>query len=233
TVLPTITVRDRLTLERGTRIIDILHLGSGHTAADLVVHLPRERIVATGDLVVFPVPLVGDPQSHIAEWGATLGRLRALNAATIVPGHGPILRDDAHIRRVEEMFASIATQAEAAVRAGDTGDAARRRVDLQPWREGLAGDSPVRRALFSMYVAQPAVSAALRQAAGAPGSGTASLADEVRAAETAFARTMAARDHAAFTSMISEEAIFLGSRALHGRSAVSEGWKPLFEKPEA
>jgi cyclase len=243
TVLPTITVTDRLTLERGERIIDILHLGGGHTAADLVVHLPRERIVATGDLVVFPVPLVGDPQSHIAEWAATLRRLRSLNAAILVPGHGPIQRDDTHLKRLEEMFASIAAQAATAVAAGDRGDAGRRRVDLQPWREGLAGDSPVRRALFSMYVAQPAVSAALHQAAdgaaaagaatASPVAGAAGLADQVRAAETAFARTMAARDHAAFTSLIADEAIFLGSRALRGRAAVSEGWKPLFEKPDA
>lgn len=39
-ILPSITVNDRLTLFRGNRVIDILHLGSGHTSADLVVHLP-------------------------------------------------------------------------------------------------------------------------------------------------------------------------------------------------
>src|SRR6185436_12388885 len=145
TVLPTITVRDRLTLERGTRIIDILHLGRGHTAADLVVHLPKEGIAATGDLVVWPVPLVGDPQSHIAEWATTLGRLRELHASILVPGHGPILRDDTYVKTLEEMFTSIAAQAQEAVKSGATGDAARRKIDLQPWRQSLAGDSPVRR----------------------------------------------------------------------------------------
>lgn len=172
TVLPTITVRDRLTLERGARLIDILHLGSGHTAADLVVHLPREGIVATGDLVVWPVPLVGDPQSHIAEWGKTLGRLRELHASILVPGHGPILRDDTYVQTLQEMFTSIAAQAQEAVRSGATGDAARRKIDLQPFRQGLAGDSPVRRGLFQMYVAQPAVAAALREAAVGPVTGS-------------------------------------------------------------
>jgi glyoxylase-like metal-dependent hydrolase (beta-lactamase superfamily II)/ketosteroid isomerase-like protein len=256
TVLPTITVRDRLTLERGTRIIDILHLGSGHTAADLVVHLPKEGIVATGDLVVWPVPLVGDPQSHIAEWATTLGRLRELHASILVPGHGPILRDDTYVKTLEEMFTSIAAQAQEAVKSGATGDAARRKIDLQPWRQSLAGDSPVRRGLFQMYVAQPAVAAALREAAEATataaGSGatvaaaavkssTASApspgraaADEVRAAETAFAKTMAARDHAAFTAMLADEAIFFGStRILRGKAAVSEGWSRFFEGPDA
>ncbi|HET8947684.1 MAG TPA: MBL fold metallo-hydrolase [Candidatus Polarisedimenticolia bacterium] len=240
TVLPTITVRDRLTLERGARVIDILHLGSGHTAADLVVHLPREGIVATGDLVVWPVPLVGDPQSHIAAWGKTLQRLRDLHASILVPGHGPILRDDAYVRTLQEMFTSIAAQAQEAVRGGAVGDAARRKIDLQPYRQGLAGDSPVRRGLFQMYVAQPAVAAALREAAegaagGAPDPAASSGgADEVRATETAFARTLAARDHAAFTALLADEAIFFGStRVLRGRAAVSEGWARFFEGPDA
>lgn len=52
---------------------------------------------------------------------------------------------------------------------------------------------------------------------------------EVRAAELAFARSMAQRDHAAFASFVSEEAVFLGQEALRGRRAVAEGWKPFFE----
>ena len=231
TVLPTITVRDRLTLVRGARVIDILHLGPGHTGADLVVHLPREKIVATGDLVAWPVPLVGNPQSHPATWSTALGRLRDLHAAILVPGHGPILRDDAYVRQIESMFAAIASQADAAVLRGETGASARAAVDTASFRAALAGASPVRRSLFDMYVAQPAVGAALLDASG---SGPAALAAEVRAAETAFAATMAARDHAAFTAMLADEAIFLGpQRVLRGRGAVSEGWRAFFDGPKA
>jgi acyl-CoA synthetase (AMP-forming)/AMP-acid ligase II len=39
-----------LTLHRGTREIQILHLGRGHTAGDVVVFLPAEKVVFTGDL---------------------------------------------------------------------------------------------------------------------------------------------------------------------------------------
>ena len=231
TVLPTITVRDRLTLVRGGRVIDILHLGAGHTSADLVVHLPAEKIVATGDLVAWPVPLVGNPQSHPATWSTALERLRDLHPAILVPGHGPVLRDDAYVKQIGTMFAAIAAQAEAAARRGETGEAARKAVDVASYRAGLAGDSPVRRALFDMYVAQPAVGAALRDASA---SGAGALAAEVRAAETAFAKTMADRDHAAFTAMLADEAVFFGSKTiLRGRTAVSEGWRPLFEGSQA
>ena len=61
----------------------------------------------------------------------------------------------------------------------------------------------------------------------------AALEDQVRAAERAFAQTMADRDHAAFQSFVAEEAIFFGAQALRGREAVAAGWKPYFEGPQA
>ena len=54
------------------------------------------------------------------------------------------------------------------------------------------------------------------------------LALQVRAAETAFARTMADRDWEAFKTSISVEAIFFGKGVLRGRDAVAAGWKPFF-----
>jgi ketosteroid isomerase-like protein len=58
---------------------------------------------------------------------------------------------------------------------------------------------------------------------------TAELANQVRAAETAFAKTMADRDWAAFKASLSAEAVFFGARGvLRGRDAVADGWKPYF-----
>lgn len=60
------------------------------------------------------------------------------------------------------------------------------------------------------------------------------LREQVRQAEIAFATTMADRDHDAFVSFLSDEAIFLaGPKVLRGRTAVAQAWKPFFEKPDA
>lgn len=59
------------------------------------------------------------------------------------------------------------------------------------------------------------------------------LAAQVRTREIAFAKTMADRDHAAFATFVSEEALFLGATVLRGRDAVGEGWKPFFEDANA
>jgi ketosteroid isomerase-like protein len=61
----------------------------------------------------------------------------------------------------------------------------------------------------------------------------AALAAKVRAREIAFAKTMADRDHAAFATFIAEEAIFYGETALHGRKAVVDGWKRLYDGKDA
>ena len=62
----------------------------------------------------------------------------------------------------------------------------------------------------------------------------AALREQVFATERAFARTMAERDFAAFTSFVSEEAVFFtGPTPLRGKAQVAAGWKRFFEKKEA
>jgi len=70
--------------------------------------------------------------------------------------------------------------------------------------------------------------------AGPPLTPNAELVRQVTATERAFAKTMADRDHAAFTSFISDEAIFFtGPKPLVGRAAVAAGWKRLYASPAA
>jgi glyoxylase-like metal-dependent hydrolase (beta-lactamase superfamily II) len=161
--LPTLTVEDRLTLHRGNRAIDIRHLGRGHTAGDIVVHLPKEGILITGDLVVWPVPLVGGEQSYVGDWSATLERLRELKPSIIVPGHGPVMRDDSYLKLMANLFASVKQQTDAAVARGETLEQVRKSVKLDEFRKQFAGESLVRRILFNTYVTGPAVAAAFRE----------------------------------------------------------------------
>jgi cyclase len=163
-ILPDIDVHEGLTLTRGARRIEIRHLGDGHTKADLVVWLPKERIVATGDLVVWPVPLVGSDQSHVGDWPSTLDALLALGPSTFVPGHGPVLRSADYPRAMRDLFVSINQQVGSAAARGDSLEATRKAVDLSAFRKQFAGASNVRDFAFGMYVAGPAVESAYRDA---------------------------------------------------------------------
>lgn len=57
------------------------------------------------------------------------------------------------------------------------------------------------------------------------------LREELRRTEAAFAKTMADRDHAAFTSFLAEETVFFGRSVLRGKVAVAAAWKPFYEGP--
>jgi ketosteroid isomerase-like protein len=62
----------------------------------------------------------------------------------------------------------------------------------------------------------------------------ADLKKQVAEAERAFAATMKARDHAAFKTFVSDEAVFLSaSGALRGKEAVASAWRRYYDKPAA
>ena len=166
-ILPTLTVEDRLTLHRGKRTIEIRHLGRGHTAADLVVHLPEEGILMTGDLVVWPIPLVGST-SFPAAYSTTMEELLTLQARTFVPGHGPVMRDDAYIRQTAKLLAAIKEQTAESVARGETLEQTRKSVNLTEFRQAMAGDSMLKRILFGDYVSGAGVAAAFREATTKP-----------------------------------------------------------------
>jgi len=67
-----------------------------------------------------------------------------------------------------------------------------------------------------------------------PRSNAAELQRQVADTERAFAKTMADRNFAAFQTFLSADAIFLnGPKALRGKLAVADAWKPFYEKPDA
>ncbi|HKQ92193.1 MAG TPA: MBL fold metallo-hydrolase [Blastocatellia bacterium] len=163
-ILPTLIVEDRLTLRRGDRTIDIRHLGRGHTGADLIVHLPGEGVLITGDLVVWPIPLIGST-SYPAAYSATIENLLTLPASIIVPGHGPVMRDQQYIKLLSRLLISLKEQTAAVVARGETLEQARKSVDLTDFRRLLVGDSTLKRILFGDYVSGAGVAAAFREAA--------------------------------------------------------------------
>jgi len=161
-ILPDITVENRMEFDDGQRKIEILHLGRAHTGADLVVSLPKEKIVASGDLIVAPVPLVGTT-SYPLEYGATLENLLRLKAKIIIPGHGAVQRDDNYARLMIRLLNSIKQQAESAVKRGETLDQLRKSVNLDEFRREFAGASQHRALIFQNYVFLPATAAEHRR----------------------------------------------------------------------
>jgi ketosteroid isomerase-like protein len=88
---------------------------------------------------------------------------------------------------------------------------------------------PICRAVVFSVAASTALCAFAQAQADA-----AALREQVFATERAFAKTMADRDHRAFTSFLADEAVFFSAaQALRGKQAVADAWKRFYEKPDA
>lgn len=86
---PTRTFSEHTTLTCGDTRVELLHLAPGHTVEDIVVHLPDQGVLFTGDVVFnhgTPFILMGSLAGSLA----AIGAMRELGAETVVPGHGPV-----------------------------------------------------------------------------------------------------------------------------------------------
>jgi glyoxylase-like metal-dependent hydrolase (beta-lactamase superfamily II) len=79
----------RLELSVGGKRIVIIPVGPAHTAEDLAIHLPGEKVLFAGDLVFRGrIPFVG--QANSGHWIQSLDTLLSLDAEVVVPGHGEL-----------------------------------------------------------------------------------------------------------------------------------------------
>ena len=91
--------------------VEVFHWAPAHTSGDLVVYLPGQKIVFTGD-ILNGAPT--DPLIHLEKngssegWVTTTKGIAALNAETFVTGHGNTLTKDAIEKRVAAVEAKRA-----------------------------------------------------------------------------------------------------------------------------
>lgn len=109
-IMPTITFTDRMTLNVGDHVFEIIHT-PGHTKGQLAVYVPREKVVFVGD-TIFCERQVWFQSADPDKWLQTLDLLMTLDVDYIVPGHGPvcdksyILKQSAYLR---EWITAVAT----------------------------------------------------------------------------------------------------------------------------
>lgn len=160
-VLPDLTFEKALTLRLGTREVQVRSLGTGNTEGDVVIWLPAERLLATGDLVVHPVPYIygGFPVS----WVAVLDSIRHLAPATLVPGHGPVMHDLNYVDEVECLLRSLSSQVRAGKRKGESLEQVTESIDLSGYRVRFAGEVPERQGTFDASILRAGVRAAFEE----------------------------------------------------------------------
>jgi len=130
--LPTQTFEGRLALTVAETPVELIEVGPAHTQGDVLVWLPKQRVVFTGDILFIDShPIVWE--GPIANWIAACDRVLELDPSVVVPGHGP-LTDAAGVRETRAYWQRIVEAARQGHASGASPD--------EVARELLASEAP-------------------------------------------------------------------------------------------
>jgi cyclase len=153
-IAPDTPMDTEMTIDLGGVTAVVKSIGSGNTPGDLVVWVPADKLVASGDMVVAPTPYaIG---SSLEPWVTTLGNLRSLGAAVIVPGHGKVMRDDRYVRDLEALLTTTRTQLVALQAQGVSKKDAVGKLDVPEFRARYL-DTAMRRESFRQFYVMAAI----------------------------------------------------------------------------
>jgi len=137
---PNVTLNTQMTLFRGKREIQIRYLGRGHTAGDVVVYLPNEKVVITGDFLTSGLSNMSD--SFPTEWADSLDALKKLDFDTVMPGHGEAFTDKAKIDYFQAYLRDVWTEVSRLKQQGVSAEEAAKRADLTKHKGNLPIQGP-------------------------------------------------------------------------------------------
>jgi glyoxylase-like metal-dependent hydrolase (beta-lactamase superfamily II) len=130
---PTTLIDERLDLDLGGLTAALLYVGPAHTQGDVIVHLPGERIVFTGDILFRNCTPIGW-EGTFANWKTALDRIVELAPEQVVPGHGPVCGVEGP-REMRAYLDYVETESRDAFAAGLSAVDAAKRMDLGPYAD--------------------------------------------------------------------------------------------------
>ena len=157
---PTITFTDKYVIETGDTHIELLFLGHGNTEGDIVMWLPEERIVSTGDIVVAPSPYAFNMPPR--PWADTLRRIDALDFKVLVPGHGEVQGNRDYLSLLIETADNIAEQTDALVTGGVAADEIAAQLDFSEIESRFTGGDAYLKVAYDNWFERPFRQAAVK-----------------------------------------------------------------------
>ena len=132
--LPTRRFDGALTVRVGAKEVHLIEVGPAHTRGDVIVHVPTDRTIFTGDMLFIEGhPLVW--AGPVANWIKACDLMLGLDVETVVPGHGPIT-DKAGIRAVKGYFEYLLAESRKRFDAGMDETEATRDIAPQISKDG-------------------------------------------------------------------------------------------------
>jgi cyclase len=132
--LPDITFDHRLSIHLGSQLVELIFVGHCHSVGDIIVYIPKEKIVFAGDLLLYKNhPNVRE--GNMVNWIQALDFIYGLPVETIVPGHGGIIKGKEECRVIKEYFLKVKSKVEGEVKQGKNLEDIKRDFSLPEYRD--------------------------------------------------------------------------------------------------
>jgi glyoxylase-like metal-dependent hydrolase (beta-lactamase superfamily II) len=107
TAVPQVTFSERMTIELGGTVLELVHVGRNHSDNSVVMRFPKERLLFAVDFIPVEAMAFRDfPDAYIEEWIESLRRVELMDFDVLVPGHGPVGRKE-HVRMFREYMEDL------------------------------------------------------------------------------------------------------------------------------
>lgn len=117
---------------QGVKLVFWLPKGS-HSPGDMMVYLPEDKVLVGGDILVNrTIPVMRD--ALVQNWVSTLEQVRSFDASTIVPGHGPLMKQE-DVSRLQRQMAGFYAGIEAGYKKGLSDSETRKTLDVREWKK--------------------------------------------------------------------------------------------------
>jgi cyclase len=114
--LPDITFAKSHVIKDRAHDLHIEFHGRAHTAGDVAVFCPQQRVVATGDAIIGFLPNIAD--GYPREWPGTISSIGELTADHLLPGHGTVQNKYDRANQLRNYIEELTGLVEAGKKAG-------------------------------------------------------------------------------------------------------------------
>lgn len=125
-VLPKVLVDENLSLHRDSGDIEIFSFPHAHTEGDLVLYLPTQKLLITGDIIHGAQPITKD--GYFVDWISAIDDLGERDFRVVIGGHGDVLHDRTAFDLWTQYFRDLLDENAKSYAAGESLDAARKRL---------------------------------------------------------------------------------------------------------
>lgn len=124
-----------LTIDIGGRKVQLTDMGKANSPHDVIIYLPKEQILFTGDILVqAPLPYFG--ASWPVAWVKVLHKLQTIPIKTMVPGHGPVQSDHQYTQQVLQFLETAMQKVEAMIWQGKTIEEIQATINMDEFKKG-------------------------------------------------------------------------------------------------